>query len=335
MMRTRTLVGAVLAFALLSAGASDGTLHEVKQRGYLKCAVRAGHEGLASPDVYGEWKGLDADFCRAVAAAVLGDVDRVMFVSANRGVGIDSLALGSADLLARAPTGLGVDGVSGRQVGVLLQDSYGFLARGTVSGLAELGAVPVCVVRVDGAVESLTSHLSGIHPDLTIIEVDSLSVARKRYEAGQCAAVGGLRSDLAGIRARMSNADAHHLLDLELGKAPAGPRVREGDEQWAKVVQWVLFALIEAEELGIASTNVEALRRSPPSGRVGDLLGASGELGAGLGLGNDWAYQAVRWVGNYAEIYARNIGPGTPLELPRTRSRLWNRGGMLFAPPVR
>lgn len=334
-MDTRLLLGMVLGTLLLGAGASAATLHDVKQRGYLKCAVRAGHEGFASPDVYGDWKGLDVDFCRAVGAAVLGDGEKIMFVSANRGVGIDSLATGSADMVARVPAGLGTSGAKGREVGVLLQDSYGFLTRATVADLSALGQESACVVRVAGAAEVLSVHLASAHPEIRILEVDALSEARKRYEAGQCTAVGALRSDLAGIRARMADADGHHLLDLELGKAPAGPRVREDDEQWAKVVQWVLFALIEAEELGITSTNAEALRNSPPSGRVGDLLGASGELGAGLGLSDDWAYQAVRQVGNYAEIYARNVGPGTPLDLPRTRSRLWDRGGMLFVPPVR
>lgn len=331
-----TLAASVMLVAA-SAAAADSTLGEVKERGYLKCGVLAGYEGFASTDQYGEWHGFDTDFCRAVATAVVGDPRMVMFVSADRQAGIDSLASGGADLVARGAVGLGgLGGAGARQVGVLLHDGYGFMvpAGSAVQAPADLAGRRVCTTSVRGAAEALRAELDSQGVEAELVDADNLREPLTRYTQGECAALSALRSDLAGMRTFIGGPSAHRLLEAEFGKAPAGPRVRGGDKEWAALVQWVLFALIEAEELGITRENVDEMKASSASGRVRQLLGAEADTGGMLGLSPDWAHDIVKQVGSYAEIYARNIGPHTPLALPRTRSRLWNAGGMLFAPPA-
>lgn len=327
----------IITFILCGA-ASAGTLDEVLSRGYLKCGVQAGHVGFAAPDTYGVWKGFDVDFCRAVAVAVLGNPELVMFISANRGVGVDSLAAGSADVVARSAQKLGaVGGPSARGVGVLLHDSYGFMSPvdGMVRDGTDLAGKTVCTTDVNGAAENLAQYLAKLSAPATVLRSANLNEPLARYSKGECEVIGALRSDLAGLRTRLRDPAQHRLLDAEIGKVPAGPRVRGDDGKWASVVEWVLFALIEAEELKLSRANVDAERNTSKSGRrVRQLLGSEGKIGAMLGLGPDWAYNIVKNVGNYAEVYARNLGPDSSLVLKRTRSRLWNAGGMLFAPPV-
>ena len=337
-MTARRLLGLCFAVVLTIAGdASADTTEEVIQRGYLKCGVQAGYEGFASTDQYGEWHGFDADFCRAVATAVVGDPKLVMFISADRQAGIDSLATGSADLVARSDAGLGgAGGPDARQVGVLLHDSFGLMvpAAGEIDSAQNLKDQTICTSSVRGAEEAVRAQLAAIGISAKLASANNFREPLTLYRRGECAAMSALRSDLAGIRMFLGGPKAHRILELEFGKAPGGPRVRGDDEQWASIVQWVLFALIEAEELGITQANAADLKTTSQSVRVRQLLGVEADTGSLLGLRRSWAYDVITQVGNYAEIYARSLGEATPLALPRTRSRLWNAGGMLFAPPV-
>lgn len=336
--RALTRVGVALVLCVGSGIAAAGTLDAILERGYLKCGVQAGHRGLAAPDYDGVWQGFDVDFCRAVAAAVLGDASQVMYVSSDRLSGVDSLRSGSVDLVARQPLtpGHAGEGVPVHQVGILLHDSYGFLTAKSdpLASLASLSGQKVCLVEIGDAARAIPAYLDSQGIPVEWLPSKSLRTTRERYAAGECTAVAGLRSDLAGIRARLDEPADHVLLPDHVGKAPGGPAVLPGDKVWADIVEWVLFALIEAEEIGVSSSNVDEQRAASHSARVRRLLGVEGDIGSLLGLQGDWGYRIVHQVGNYGEIYDRNLGPGTRLNLDRGLNRLWSRGGILYAPPL-
>ena len=261
-----------------------------------------------------------------------------MYVSSDRAAGVDSLRSGSVDLMARQPMAPDhtSEGASVHHVGILFHDSYGFLTakRDGDAAVANLSGQTVCLVDIDDAKSAIAAYLRSQDIAVDISASTSLRATRHRYESGGCAAVGGLRSDLAGIRARLQEPQRHVLLPDRVGKAPGGPAVLSGDKAWADVVEWVLFALIEAEEIGVSSSNVDEQRDTARSIRVRRLLGVDGDIGSLLGLPAHWGYRVVREVGNYGEIYDRNLGPGTRLDLERGLNRLWTRGGILYAPPL-
>lgn len=332
---TAILAGAaVTVLAMQSAWA--GTLEDVKKRGYLNCGINTGLAGFAAPDDKGVWKGLDIDFCKAVAAAIFGDTTKVRYKSLNAKERFTALQSGEVDMLARNTTwnfSRDVD-LKLEFVGVNYYDGQGFMVRkdlGVKSAL-ELKGATVCVQTGTTTEFNLTQYSRTNNLNMKALTFAKNEEARQAYQDGRCDAYTTDGSGLAGERSVMANPNDHIILPEVISKEPLGPVVRHGDNNWADVVRWSLNIMLIAEELGITSTNVDAMRQSnnPETLR---LLGVQGEYGKMLGLSNDWAYQLIKQVGNYGESFERNVGTKTPLNQQRGLNNLWNKGGLMYAPP--
>ncbi|HEX5512860.1 MAG TPA: amino acid ABC transporter substrate-binding protein, partial [Gammaproteobacteria bacterium] len=304
-MLARTLVlllclGAALASAAVQAAP---TLDAVKQRGYLKCGVSQGLPGFSTPDAKGQWTGLDVDFCRAVAAAVLGDAGKVRYTALSSKERFTALQSGEIDLLSRNTTWtLSRDTELGFNfAGVIYYDGQGFMVRKDlgVKSVNELDGATVCSNA--GTTTELNVadwfNARGMRYRPVVFEKSDEVVAA--YDAGRCDAYTTDRSGLYAQRIKLKEPDAHVILPELISKEPLGPLVRQGDDQWFNIVQWTLFALIAAEELGLTSQNVEQQRKVSKNPEVRRMLSADGNSGQGLGLGPEWALTAIRQVGNY------------------------------------
>lgn len=332
---TAILAGAaVTVLAVQSAWA--GTLEDVKKRGYLNCGINTGLAGFAAPDDKGVWKGLDIDFCKAVAAAIFGDTTKVRYKSLNAKERFTALQSGEVDMLARNTTwnfSRDVD-LKLEFVGVNYYDGQGFMVRKNlgVKSVLELKGATVCVQTGTTTEFNLTQYSRTNNLNMKALTFAKNEEARQAYQDGRCDAYTTDGSGLAGERSVMANPNDHIILPEVISKEPLGPVVRHGDNNWADVVRWSLNIMLIAEELGITSTNVDAMRQSnnPETLR---LLGVQGEYGKMLGLSNDWAYQLIKQVGNYSESFERNVGTKTPLNQQRGLNNLWNKGGLMYAPP--
>lgn len=318
----------------------DGpTLKAVRARGRLNCGVAADLPGFASRDVLGQWRGFDVDFCRAVAAAVFGDARQVRLVPLASKAQFTALQSDQVDLLARGgisfsrDTGLGLD-----FVGASFFDGQGFLVGKALAGKtsADLASQRICVQAGTPAELNLAEFYRDARIKPRKVVADSEEEILAAYLAGDCDALTGDRSSLAAVLSTMRNADSRALLAEEINKEPKGPVVRQGDSQWADIVRWTLNAMILGEELSITTKTVSENRDKPASPEIGRLLAGDG-FGANLLLRDDWAYQIIRQVGNYGEVFARNLGPTTALKLERGRNAQWNAEmpGLLYAPPMR
>ncbi len=332
----------VLAFACLGAATSSqaGTLDTVKQRGQLVCGVNVGLAGFSIPDSQGRWVGLDADFCRAVAAAVLGDANKVKFTPLSAQQRFTALQSGEIDLLARNTTWtLTRDTSLGLEfAGVSFYDGQGFLVpkKLGVTSAKELKGATVCVQPGTTTELNLADYSRANGLALKPVVIEKFEEFTKAYFAGRCDAMTTDVSALASIRATLAPTAGEQLLLPEtISKEPFGPAVRQGDAPWEDVVRWVLNALIEAEEQGLTSKNVVEQASTSASPNVKRLLGTTAGMGQALGLGEKWALEAIRQVGNYGEIFERNVGKGSPLALDRGPNRLWTQGGLLYALPIR
>ncbi|HWK96195.1 MAG TPA: amino acid ABC transporter substrate-binding protein [Pseudolabrys sp.] len=323
-------------FAVQSASAQ--TLKQVKDRGILNCGSNTGLAGFGLPDAQGKWTGLDVDTCRAVAAAVLGDANKVKFVPLSAKDRFTALQSGEVDLLARNTTwtssrdtqlGLNFTGIN-------YYDGQGFMVRKglKVNSALELNEASVCVQQGTTTELNLADYFRANNMKLKTVTFASSDEAIKAYDSGRCDAFTTDASGLYAERLRLANPGDHIVLPEIISKEPLGPSVRHGDDQWFDVVKWTLFAQINAEELGITSKNTDEMLKST-SPDVKRLLGAEGAFGEQLGLGKDWALQIVKQVGNYGEVFDRNVGAGSPLKIDRGLNKLWNKGGLQYAPPVR
>lgn len=334
-------LGLVAAGALavgLAAAAGAGTLETVKQRGTLACGVSGGLNGFSDKDAQGKWSGFDVDFCRALAAAVLGDPQKVSFTPLSASERFDALKAAKVDLLSRNSTWtLGREAELGLAfAGITYHDGQGFLAKRTlrVDGALALDKAKICVEAGTTSQFNLADFFRA--NSLTYEEkvFPSAAEAFAAFESGQCDVLTRDQSALYGERLRLAKPAEAIVLPDVISKEPLGPVVRSDDFAWFTVVKWVNFALINAEELGISSTNLaEALASRKPD--VRRFTGAEGGFGKALGLDPDWAVKAVRATGSYAEIYERNLGTGSKLGIPRALNQLWNMGGVLYAPPLR
>ena len=333
---TSCAVAAVLAFA--ASAASAQTLNTVKSRGILNCGANGTLAGFGLPDAQGNWTGLDVDFCRAVAAAVFGDAKKVKFVPLSAKDRFTALQSGEVDLLARnttwtssRDTALGLN-----FTGVNYYDGQGFMVRKTlkVNSALELSDASVCVQQGTTTELNLADYFRANNMKLKSVTFATANEAIKAYDAGRCDAFTTDASGLYSERLRMANPDDHIVLPEIISKEPLGPSVRHGDDQWFDIVKWVHFAMINAEELGLSSKTLDqaASSTNPDVKRV---LGTEGNYGEQLGLGKDWAANIIKQVGNYGEVYDRNVGDGSPLKIARGLNRLWNKGGIQYAPPVR
>lgn len=328
-----------LLILLLGVGAAQAdTLSEIREAGEVRCGVTPQAPGFAISDGAGTWRGMDADFCRAVAAAVFGDAAKVSFTAVSAAEGPAALRSGKIDVLARgAWTFRGEASTGVRVVGALFYDAYGFMVprRLGVTSALELSGAEICVH--DNGVTSLVvaDYFHRRNMPHTIVDFDTADAAVQAYDAGRCDAYGGTLHALAAHSTALSDPDAHIQLSDQIAVEPRGPAVRAGDVGWAAIVRWTLFALINAEALGL--TSVTVADAGPDSSElVQRFLALRDETSERFGLKAGWARDVVAAVGNYGEIYARNLGAASETGLvERGVNRLWREGGLMTAPPLR
>ena len=324
----------------LSPGAraqpSAGLIDAVKTRGMLRCGVHAGLAGFAFPDSAGSWRGIDVDVCRAVAAAVLGRSERVQYVPLSAKDRFTALQSGEVDLLSRVTTWTLSRNTqtSLNFVGVNFHDGQGFMVKAGagIKSATELGGSTICVVQGTSTEKTLADYFLSRGLKYEPVSFSETEAVKNAYLSGRCDALTSDRSQLAAIRSTVQDPKAHVILPEIITKEPLGPSVRFGDDRWANVVRWSLNAMIEAEELGLASTNVRTMAETSTDPAVKRFAGKIDSLGTMLGLDNEWALRIVEQVGNYAESYERNIAP---IGLERGANRLWRDGGFMITPPFR
>jgi general L-amino acid transport system substrate-binding protein len=337
-MKTKLMTVAVAA-TMAAGAAGAATLDDVKAAGKLKCGVSQGLPGFSATNDAGEWTGIDVDYCKALAAAVLGDANAVEYVSLSAKDRFTALSSGEIDVLSRnttwtitRDTDLGIT-----FVGVNYYDGQGMMVPaglGITSAL-ELDGATICTNTGTTTELNITDYFTQHGMTFELVALENSDEVIAAYGAGRCDVFTTDRSGVAAERLKLADPDAHVVLPETISKEPLGPSVRAGDEQWMKIAKWVLNGVIEAEEYGITSANAEEMLSSEnPS--VQRILGAGdNDYGKALGLGADFIYQAVSQVGNYGEMYERNVGPDTPLKLDRGVNNLWNKGGFMYAPPIR
>lgn len=338
MLKCAMLIATVLTFALPAFAQSSSTLSAIRERGFLICGATDPIPGFAQQDAEGRWSGFDVDFCRALAAAVLGNPDQIEFRSLRGETRFAPLQTGAVDVLTRSgPWTERRDTLYGASyVATAFFDGQAFLvpqSLGVVSAF-ELDDISVCVLDGGEELSRIQEFFFANQASYTEVpyeDVRDLSVA---YEAGLCQAVSASGRNLQAIRRALPDPNAHRILPERISKELLGPLVREGDQQWFNIVRWTLYALINAEEVGITSLNTESLSssRNPAIRRI---LGVDGDFGSALNLKPTFMADAIRAVGNYAEMYDRHFGPQTGAALLRGQNALWTNGGLLYAAPVR
>ncbi|WP_322516952.1 amino acid ABC transporter substrate-binding protein [Rhodopseudomonas palustris] len=338
-MKRVSLVAAIAVaacFAAQSAGAQ--TLKTVKDRGILSCGVSQGLPGFSAPDDKGNWTGLDVDVCRGIAAAIFDDPSKVKFVPLSAKDRFTALQSGEIDVLSRnttwtlsRDTSLGVN-----FAGVSYYDGQGFLIKKAlkVNSALELNSASICVQTGTTNEQNVADYFKGNNMKYEVIAFANADEAIKAYESGRCDVFTSDVSQLYAQRLKLTAPADHVVLPEVISKEPLGPLVRHGDDQWFDVVKWTLFAMINAEELGVTRSNVAEMAKSdkPELKRV---FGTDGNLGEQLGLSKDWVARIIKATGNYGESFERNVGAGSKLEIARGLNKLWNKGGIMYAPPIR
>ena len=329
-------VAAALALSALPAGAQ--TLKAVKDRGALNCGVSEGLYGFSARDDKGGWSGFDVDLCRALAAAIFNDASKVSYTGLDASARFGALQSGKIDVLSRNSTW-----TMSRETelglifaGVTYYDGQGFLVPRALKkdSALELDGTKVCVQIGTTTELNLADHFRANRMKFEGISAQSVEDAVNAYDSGRCNVFTADVSSLYAIRLRLGKPDDHVILPDVISKEPLGPAVRQGDMQWFNIVKWVNFAMINAEELGVSSQNVDdAMKSEKPD--VRRLIGNEGAYGEQLGLTKDWVARIVKHVGNYGEVFERNVGVGSQLGVPRGINQLWSVGGIQYAPPIR
>jgi len=315
-----------------------GLLETVKERGYIVCGVNSGLPGFAAQDEEGNWTGLDVDFCRAVSAAVFGDADKVEYIGLNSAQRFPTLASKSIDILSRNTTWTISRDVNlmFEFAGVSYYDGQGFLIPTElgITSATQLDGAFVCITPETTSELNLNDYFAENNMQYKPIPVEGNKEAKAKLFNGECDVFTTDASGLASARAGAENPDDWMVLPEIISKEPLGPLVRQGDQEWEDVVRWTMFIMINAEEAGITSKNVELMLTSK-SKEVKRILGVEGYIGPMLGLGMKFGYNIIQQVGNYGESFERNVGEETPLALERGLNNLWNNGGILYVPPIR
>lgn len=337
----KTLTYTLAAFALIAGAqtAQASTLDTIKQRGEVLCGTTTGFAGFSAPNAKGEWEGLDVDLCKSIAAAVLGDANKFKAVPLNSQQRFTALQSGEVDVLTRnttitqqRDTALGILGA-----GINFYDGQGFLVpkKLGVKNAKELDGATVCMQTGTSNENTMADWARANNIKYTPVVFDQFNEVVNAFAAGRCDVFTTDASGLASIRiSKLSNPDDYKVLTEIISKEPLGPFVRQGDDQWLNIVKWTLQALINAEELGLTSANVdEALQSTNPN--VQRLLGVTPGAGKNLGLDEKWAYNIIKQVGNYGESFERNVGQDSPLKIKRGLNAQWNEGGLLYGLPVR
>ena len=342
-MTARTLLATVCTASVLALAAAPAqagkTVDAIKSRGQLICGVNTGLAGFAAADSQGNWSGLDVDVCKAIAAAMLGDASKVKYVPLNAQQRFTALQSGEIDILSRNTTWtLTRDASLGMNfTGATYYDGQGFMvpSKGKVKTAKQLKGATVCVQSGTTTEKNLTDFSRANKLDIKPVVFEKQEASTGAYFSGRCQAFTTDASGLASIRNKEAKNPADHLILPELiSKEPLGPSVRRGDDEFFAIAKWVVFALLEAEEYGITQANVDQ-QKSSTDPVIGRILGSTEDTGKLLGLDKEWAARAVKATGNYGEIFERNVGPTSPLGLPRGINNLWNKGGIMYAPPVR
>ena len=338
----KTAIGIAAGSSLLLLANSTAfaqTLEAVQEKDFIQCGVSQGLPGFSNPDEDGNWSGIDVDFCRGVAAAVFGDPDKVKYTPLSAKERFTALQSGEVDILSRNTTWtLTRDSALGLNfAGINYYDGQGFMVREDlgVNSALELDGASVCTNIGTTTELNLADYFRANDMDYELVAFEKADEVVAAYDAGRCDVYTTDQSGLAAQRLKLTEPDAHKVLPEVISKEPLGPVVRHGDDQWLDIVKWTLYAMIEAEELGVNSANVEQMKAESENPSIKRLLGTEGEMGEALGLPNQWAYNVIAQVGNYGEIYERNVGIETPLGLERGLNALWKNGGLMYAMPIR
>ncbi|MCB9993725.1 MAG: amino acid ABC transporter substrate-binding protein [Hyphomicrobiaceae bacterium] len=329
----------VAAFSVAgAAAASAGTLQDVQAKGFVQCGSNGSLPGFGVPDDQGNWTGLDVDYCRAVAAAVFGDSNAVKFTPLSAAERFTALQSGEIDVLSRNTTWtMTRDASLGLNfVGVDYYDGQGFMVRKSlgVSSALELSGAAVCTNTGTTTELNVADYFRSNNLEYEVVAFQKGDEVIAAYDAGRCDVFTTDASGLYAERLKLTNPDEHMILPEIISKEPLGPVVRQGDDEWFNVNKWVLNAMINAEDLGVNQANVDQMLGSD-NPEIRRLLGAEGNFGEMIGLPNNWAYNVIKMVGNYADVFERNVGPDTPLGISRGLNALWKDGGILYAPPIR
>ena len=330
------LMGSAMALGATAAGAA--TLDDVKAKGSVQCGVSQGLPGFSNPDDQGNWTGIDVDICRAVAAAIFGDADAVKYTPLSAKERFTALQSSEIDMLSRnttwtmsRDTNLGLN-----FTGVTYYDGQGFMVRKSlgITSALELDGASVCTNTGTTTELNVTDYFRSNNMQLELVQFEKSDEVVQAYDGGRCDVYTTDASGLYAQRLKLTNSDEHMVLPEIISKEPLGPVVRQGDDQWFNLVKWTLFAMINAEELGVTSANVDEMKNSD-NPAIKRLLGTDGAFGEMLGVSNDWAYNIIKQVGNYAESFDANVGPDTELKIERGVNALWSNGGFMYAPPIR
>jgi general L-amino acid transport system substrate-binding protein len=338
MQKTLVTIAVAASLGLGATAAHAATLDDVKAKDYVQCGVTGGVPGFSAPDANNVWTGLEVDFCRAVAAAVFNDAEKVRYTPLTSQERFAALSAGEIDILSRTTTwtmsrdtDLGIS-----FVGTMYYDGQGFMVReadGIASAL-DLSGAAICIESGTTTELNAADYFAANNLEFnTVVFVDQDEVV-KAYEDGRCDVYTTDGSALAAERSKFAVPDDHVILPEIISKEPLGPVVRQGDDQWFKINRWVYFALLEAEELGVTQANVDEMLGSD-NPAIKRLLGVEGDFGTPIGLTKDWAYQVIKLVGNYGESFERNVGVNTDIGLERGLNALWADGGLQYAAPIR
>ncbi|MBF0194186.1 MAG: amino acid ABC transporter substrate-binding protein [Magnetococcales bacterium] len=316
------------------------TRSNIITKGYLRCGVHTGLQGFSIPDSKGNWSGIDVDFCRAVAAAVLSDSNKVKFIPLTVKERFIALQKGQVDILSRNSTWtITRDTTMGIMfVGVVYYDGQGFIVKKNsgIRRLQDLNGSRICVQDGTTSLINLGDYFRGNGMRFSPLKYGSSDEAIAAYDSDKCSAFTTDQSQLYAQRSKLKDARDHTILAKVISKDPLGPAVRQGDDAWFSVVRWALYAMIIGEELGITSKNIKLIKKTSKDPRVHRFLGLySNTTGTGLGLDGGWAYRIIEQVGNYGEVFERNLGQKSKLKVSRGLNELWSRGGIQYAPPAR
>jgi general L-amino acid transport system substrate-binding protein len=339
--KRRVILPIITLLALVLAGgfpARAQTLKAVKERGTLNCGVSQGLLGFSSMDDRNAWTGFDVDICRALAAAIFGDAAKVTFMPLDAGARFTALQSSQIDVLSRNSTWtMSRESSLGLMfAGIAYYDGQGFLLRreAGIDTALQLAGRTVCTQTGTTSELNLSDYFRAKDMVVRVLALGTAEESLKAYDDRKCDVLTSDVSQLYAERLKLSAPDSHMILPEVISKEPLGPVVRQGDDQWFNLVKWTLYSLINAEELGVKSATVDdAMKSQNPD--IKRLVGSEGEYGEQLGLARDWAARAVRAVGNYGEIYERNVGTQSKLSIPRGLNALWTQGGIQYAPPVR
>lgn len=334
----------VIAVAAMSAAAAapasaGAVLDNIKSRGHLLCGVNTSAPGFSSADSQGKWRGLDVNVCRAVAAAVLGDSEKVKYVPLASPQRFTALQSGEVDILARNTTwNMTRDASQGSVfVAVSYYDGQGFIVPKeiNVKSTKELDGATVCVQSGTSSEKTLADYFNANKMSYKTVVFDTTEATQSAFLSGRCDVYTTDMSDLAGLRTLAQDPSKYEILPETISKEPLGPAVRRGDEEFFQIVRWSFAAFLGAEELGVTKANIDELRKTSTSPDVMRLIGTGEDMGRMLGLDKDWSYRIIKQVGNYGESWTEYFGPKSALNLPRGLNKLWTEGGLMYAMPIR